>query len=239
MYGSAVHDALENWLLNGTSVWFDQEENVNKCLANVKAAFEAIGFDADGKPEKLEKEWFEPAVGILNLVPGWMDVHFPGWQVVAAELELFEPMERHENKWFKGFVDCVIRVPKKTRKGSKSTSKYTYWILDWKTTSWGWDQKKKKDKVKKMQLALYKHFVAQKLDIPVGDIKCGFVLLKRISKNSDHCELLEVSVGDKTRLEAVRTVSQTINMIERKMWLKERGEACRYCTFFKTEHCPY
>jgi len=240
VYGSCIHDSAENWLLNKDSAWYDLEESIESCVAKVKEEFARIGFDADGNPKKLEKEWITPVGGILTKIPSWMDETFPGYSVVAAELELFEPLDGQKNKWYKGFVDCVIKVPKKARKGAKKApSGFTYWILDWKTTSWGWDKKKQTDPVKKMQLALYKHFVARKLDIPLADIKCGFVLLKRTVKSGDHCELLEVPVGDQTRLATLKIVSNTVNMIKREMWIKERGDACRYCKFFVTEHCKW
>lgn len=240
VYGSVMHEALENWLLQKDSVWYDHDQNTEDCLNAVKKAFQEIGFDADGSDVKMNKEWLSPAQTMLTEVPAWMDATFPGWSTVAAEIELFEPIEGKDSLWYKGFVDCVIKIPKKTRAGSKSANvKYTYWILDWKTTSWGWDKKKKTDRVKRMQLALYKHYVAKKLDIPLQDIKCGFVLLKRTAKVGNQCELLDVSVGPQALADALATVSEVINMIQKKMWMKEMGDECRFCDFFLTEHCNF
>lgn len=234
-YGRAIHSALEEWLLEGDSVWFDWDARIEQCQAEVKQVFSEVGF----KPSEteLEKDWISPVETMLTQVPNWMNETFSGWVPIAAEIQLFEIIEGHTNKWFKGFVDALIRVPKKPRKGSKKPATgYTYWVLDWKTTSWGWDMRKKQDKFKRMQLALYKHYLSIKLGIPLEDIKCGFVLLKRTAKK-ENLELLEVSVGDKTREEAVGLVSNCVSMISKKLWLKNRN-SCRFCEFKGTELCP-
>lgn len=234
-YGRTVHSALQDWLLEGDSVWFDWETRIEECQAEVKKIFSEIGFNPG--TTLLELEWIKPVETILTQIPEWMNKTFSGWTPVAAEIQLFEPIQGQTNKWFKGFVDAMIRVPKKPRKGSKKpVSGYTYWIIDWKTTSWGWDMRKKQDKFKRMQLALYKHYVSLKLGIPLEDIKCGFVLLKRTAKK-ENLELLEVSVGDKTRQEAVDLVSSCVSMITKKLWLKNRN-SCRFCEFKGTELCP-
>lgn len=234
-YGRVVHDALQNWLLEGHSIWFDWDIRIEECQREIKRIFADIGFDPG--PTALELEWIKPTEDVLTQIPEWMDQTFPGWNTVAAEFYLFEPIEGHTNKWFKGFVDALIRVPKRPRKGSKKPAfGYNYWVLDWKTTSWGWDSRKKQDKYKRMQLALYKHYLSLKLGIPLDDIKCGFVLLKRTAKK-DRLELLEVSVGDKTRQEAVDLVSSCVSMISKGYRMKNRN-SCRFCQFQGTELCP-
>jgi len=234
-YGRTLHSTLETWLLEGDSVWYDFETAIEDCQEEVKRIFKEINFNPG--EAKLEAEWIKPVYTMLSQVPGWMNEVFPNWKLVAAEIYLFEPIKGHTNKWFKGFVDTIIKVPKQPRKGSKKPVEgWVYWILDWKTTSWGWDSHKKQDKYKRMQLALYKHYVSMKLNIPLEDIKCGFVLLKRTAKKNQ-LELIEVSVGDKTRQEAVDWVSNGVGMISRRFWMKNRN-SCRYCEFRGTELCP-
>lgn len=236
VYGQRVHAALQDWLLIKDSVWFDWTERIEACQKEVLEAFKVLNFAPTDNA--LAKDWIAPVEGMLQLVPSWMDLQFPGWKTVASELYLFEPIEGQTNKWFKGFVDAVIKVPKQPRKGSSKVEPgLIYWVLDWKTTSWGWNAEKKQDKYQRMQLALYKHFISIKLGIPLEDIRCGFVLLKRTAKNADHCELIEVSVGEKTRQDAVDLVNLTINLIAKKYYLKNRN-SCRWCKFKGTELCP-
>lgn len=234
VYGGAIHNTLEEWLLSCHSVWFDWTDQIELCQKEILNSFEKVNFTP---PESvLVKEWIQPVDGILRAVPPWMDQTFPGWKLIAAELPLFEPIEGQPGRYFKGFIDAVIKVPKPARKGSKKAAKgHLYWILDWKTTSWGWSADKKQDKYKRMQLALYKHYVSIKLGIPLEDIRCGFVLLKRTAK--EHCELVEVSVGDKTRTDAVNLVSLSVNSIAKRFFLKNRN-SCRFCPFQGTPKCP-
>ena len=76
-----------------------------------------------------------------------------------------------DNLMFKGFIDAIIKVPKKRGTG------FTYWILDWKTAgSYGWRRDKKQDILMTAQLILYKHFWSRKHEVPLKDIRCGFIL---------------------------------------------------------------
>ncbi len=57
-------------------------------------------------------------------------------------------------KDFKGFIDLVIKTPDGK-----------YHVIDWKTCSWGWDMKKKTDKMMAYQLSFYKNYFAKKHNI--------------------------------------------------------------------------
>ena len=71
----------------------------------------------------------------------FLDKEFPGWECFEAEEQLYEPIEDlKEPLSFKGFIDGVLKVPKKRGKG------HEYWIIDWKTAgAWGWRRDKKQD----------------------------------------------------------------------------------------------
>ena len=132
---------------------------------------------------------------------------------------------------FKGFIDAVLKVPKKRGKG------HVYWILDWKTAGpRGWSRDKKQDLGMTAQLILYKYFWSKKHDIPLKDIRCGFVLLKRGSKTSKICSLVPVSVGDKTLNKGTKLMKNMISGVRKGFYLKNRN-SCQYCSFYKTEHC--
>ena len=62
----------------------------------------------------------------VNALPQWMDENFPQWETVSAEEMLYEEMQDLPLK-FKGYIDCIIKVPQKT------AGKWKYYILDWKT----------------------------------------------------------------------------------------------------------
>lgn len=167
------------------------------------------------------------ATACLNEVPAFYDSTFPGWKPVTAELLLYERVEGYPHI-FKGFIDAIITAPKK--------KKQLTWILDVKTTSWGWSFDKKSDDLVKTQLILYKCFLSKKLNIDMKDIRCGFILLKRDAKPGKHCELVTVSVGDKSSARALKTVGNMLASVKRGIAIKNRS-SCPYCEYKNTEHC--
>ncbi len=72
---------------------------------------------------------------------------------------------------FKGFIDVVIKTPDGK-----------YHIIDWKTCSWGWDARRKNDKMVTYQLALYKNYFCQKHNIDPKKVETYFAFLKRTAK---------------------------------------------------------
>lgn len=236
IFGHVIHSVLESYLLNHKSSKFDLNVLITEAHNTLLKEWELIKYKGE------TDTWIDALETIPVEVPIWLDVEFPGWETVAAEFELFEPIHGQTNKFFKGFMDSIIRYPKPVRKGSKPKQEdepieWEYWILDWKTTSWGWDLKKKTDKFKRMQLALYKHYWCTKLGIDFKKVKCGFVLLKRTGKPGKKCELVEISVGDKTREDALNLVATMVNSVTKGMVLKNRY-SCTYCHYHNTTHCP-
>ena len=174
--------------------------------------------------------WAQWAVNMWDDVLPFLDKTFPGWEVHEAEEKLYESVG-DLNVLFKGYIDGVLRVPKKSGKG------YLYWIVDWKTASaYGWRRSKKQDILMTAQLILYKRFWAQKHGIDLKDIRCGFVLLKRGGKPGKTCELVTVSVGPKSLERASKIVSNMIHSVRKGMFLKNRG-SCTFCSFKNTSHC--
>jgi len=230
-FGTAVHEGCES-LLETKSV------DKKKLLTDIRGAWEKHGF---GEPEWYEKMpgwykhepvdvWCEWAENMWNDVPNFLDETFPGWETVRAEEELYEEIEGKSVK-FKGFIDAIIKVPKKKGPG------FNYWILDWKTAqSYGWRRQKKQDILMTAQLILYKHFWSKKHDIPLKDIRCGFILLKRGAKPGKVCELVTVSVGDKTLGRGVKLMNSMVSTVSRKFFLKNR-DSCKYCQFKDTPYC--
>ena len=87
------------------------------------------------------------------------------------------------------------------------------------------------------QLALYKIFWSQKHGVPLDDIQCGFVLLRRGGKEGKVCEFVSVSTGEKLLAKSLKMVNDMISSVRRGMFLKNRN-SCKYCEFKGTNHCP-
>ena len=230
-FGTAIHEGCETLLET-------KKVDKNKLIIDIKNAWEKYGFeDPDWIAQQPGwykyvpvEEWCQWAENMWNEIPQFLDDTFPGWECIKAEEELYEEIEGKPVK-FKGFIDGVIKAPKKRGEG------YNYWIIDWKTSgSWGWRRKKKQDILMTAQLILYKHFWAKKHNIELKDIRCGFVLLKRAGKRGKICELVPVSVGPKSLAKGLKIMNNMISAVNRKIFLKNRN-SCTYCPYFQTKHC--
>tara|TARA_Y100000593_G_scaffold94583_1_gene194428 strand:+ start:2098 stop:2919 length:822 start_codon:yes stop_codon:yes gene_type:complete len=230
-FGTAVHEGCESYLNTQT---IDRDT----ILSIMRKAWEDNRFD---DPEWVKKqpgwykyhpveEWCKWANNMWNDVPNFLDKEFPGWETVSAEEMLYEGVDGKEIK-FKGFIDVIIKVPRKN-------GTYKYWILDWKTSkSYGWDRRKKQDFLTQAQIVLYKHYWAAKNNIPIKDVGCGFILLKRGGKPGNVCELVTVSAGPKTIDKSTKMVKSMIGMVSKGMFLKNRN-SCKFCVYKDTDHCP-
>jgi hypothetical protein len=230
-FGTAVHEGCET-LLETKSV------DKKKLFKDITTAWEKNGFE---DPEWVKNQpgwykyhpvevWCEWASNMWNDVPKFLDETFPGWQTVKAEEKLYENIESKDIK-FKGFIDAIIKVPKKRGDG------HIYWILDWKTSqSYGWRRAKKQDILMTAQLILYKHFWSRKHSVPLKDIRCGFILLKRGGTPGRICELVTVSVGPKSLRRGIKMMNNMIASVQRGLFFKNR-DSCRFCQFKDTQNC--
>jgi hypothetical protein len=233
-FGTAVHEGCEN-MLEGKDL------DKDKLLNDIRNDFKKHGFD---DPEWVAKQpdwykkssdvgvekWCEWAENMWAEVPGYLDREFPGWETVKAEEDLYEDIEGKHIK-FKGFIDAIIKVPKKRGVG------FNYWIIDWKTAgAYGWRRDKKEDFKMQAQLVLYKHFWAKKHNIPLKDIRCGFILLKRGAKPGKVVDIVTISVGPKTLEKGIKIMNNMITSVSNGMYLKNRN-SCKFCPYENTEYC--
>ena len=86
------------------------------------------------------------------------------------------------------------------------------------------------------QLILYKHFWSRKHNVPLKDIRCGFILLKRGGKPGNMCELVPVSVGPKSLERATKMMSNMIKAVSKGFYLKNRN-SCKFCPYKDTKYC--
>ena len=142
-FGKAIHNVCERKLLKET--------------ANDQQTFQ-IGFDKELEEllkknisidNKRVEEMKSAAPLILDEVDPALKEYFGDYEVISTEEKLYVPIEDF-NIYFKGFIDAVVKVGD------------VYHLVDWKTCSWGWDSRKKSEKLITYQLTLYKHFFCQK-----------------------------------------------------------------------------
>lgn len=237
-FGTAIHDSIEGFL-NGKP--FDLD-SLNKRLDE---RWELKGYDTEEyisevRSDRASNGWKykhedlndykNSAKNIINDFKTFMDETFPEWHPISAEVELYEPL--NEQLKFKGFIDCVIAKPKKP-----GSDQIEYWIIDWKTTgSTGWFYKKKKEFLSLAQVGLYKKYWATKFNVPLKDIKVGYVFLKRGAKPGKTCELLSVPSGPKFIEKTDELVKKMISNVQKGVKLKNYNN-CTFCAYKGTEHC--
>jgi len=213
-FGTSVHSSCENFIKTGV---MDPKISENRIREFWK-----------------ERNWsnvetfIESSNHILDELPQFMNETFEEWKGEDAEHALYEQIDVHPQA-FKGFIDCVISV-----NGKKN--KRIWWLIDFKTTSWGWSMEKKTDPNVKAQLVLYKNFWAKKFNIDPKDVRCAFLLLKRTAKDGQRCELVPVSVGDVTTGRSLKVVNNMLSAVKRGIAIKNRN-SCQYCQYKDTIHC--
>ena len=150
--------------------------------------------------------------------------YFEEFEVLAVEMPLMEPIEGEKAHKFKGYIDAVVTTPD----GKVH-------IFDWKTCSWGWDFRKKNDKMITYQLTLYKHFFCQKMNIDPKNVETHFALLKRTAKKN-HVEFFRVTSGAKKTENALKLLNTALYNIKNRRHIKNRLSctAGYGCKFYKT-----
>jgi hypothetical protein len=216
-FGTAIHSVCEHGLL---------DENLDRGKHFLEE-FEKEVTSLKEKEVEIQPDLYEQMVGqyepIVSSFRDELDNYFEDCEVVSTEEKLYEDMEGHDLK-FKGFIDLVV----KTKDGK-------YHILDWKTTSWGWDSRRKADKITNYQLTLYKYFWAQKHKIPLDMVETHFGLLKRTAKKNN-TEIFRVTSGQIKVKNALTFLEKAVINIKRGIAIKNRL-SCKRCSFYKTKHC--
>ena len=219
-FGSALHETIENHL-------------ENKITSNDLKSFFGDSFQKERsllKEEIRDDHYDQFLLQGENLVKKYkknLDSYFGGnYEIIKCEEEIFEDISNYNGNpfKFKGFIDLVVR------QGD------TYHILDWKTCSWGWDAKKKADKMIVYQLIFYKHYYALKHGIDPNKIECHFGLLKRTAKRNE-VEIFKVTSGKRRTENAMKLLVQALHNIDNGVYIKNRN-SCTYCEFKGTVHCP-
>jgi len=219
-FGTAIHHVCENIALNKSKNMLDEFNQ--KFLEELKILTEK---KIDLKKD-LVQDMRDQAKNILKYILPQLKKTFSNFEVVSVEEELYIPIENTE-MMFKGFIDLVIKTPDGK-----------HHVIDWKTCSWGWDSKKKTDRVTSYQITLYKKFFALKHNLDPKNIETYFALLKRTAK-SNNVEIFRVTSGPKKTDNALNLLNKAVYNISRNNHIKNRLSCTSGfgCEFYNTEHC--
>jgi hypothetical protein len=243
-----MHEALQHYI----SIMFDQSA-AEADRFNTEEYFEERFRETYLKEYKANnnthfsssvemREFFEDGIAIIDFFKKKRGQYFNkrGWFLVACELPIIiAPDNRLKNVLYKGYLDLVLyHEPTNTFK-----------IIDFKTSTRGWNDKAKKDEGKQFQLILYKNFFSKQFDIPEDNIEVEFFILKR--------KIWEESEYPQSRIQEFAPPSGKIKMKKAMTALNEFmehsfnldgtykdtnnpiviNENCKYCPFNNTSHC--
>jgi len=217
-FGSAIHSVCEKKLLQEDIADSFFVEELKKNISELE----------DDVDNKLVSQMMKQGASIIPEIDDALNEYFEEYEVLAVEMPLYEPIQGEENYKFKGYIDAVVATPD----GKVH-------IFDWKTCSWGWDAKRRSDKMVTYQLTLYKKYFCQKMDVDPKDVETHFALLKRTAKKN-HVEFFRVTSGPRKTENALKLLSTALYNIKNKRYIKNRLSCTSGfgCKFFKTEHCP-
>ena len=219
-FGSAIHSVCEKKLLKEE---ISGDFFVNELKKNISELDEDIKID-----KKMVLDMMGQGKKIIPEIENALSDYFEEFEVLAVEMPLYEPIAGEENYQFKGYIDAIVATPD----GKVH-------IFDWKTCSWGWDSRKKSDKMVTYQLTLYKHFFCQKMGVDPENVETHFALLKRTAKKN-RVEFFRVTSGAQKTKNALKTLNMALYNIKNKRYIKNKLSCTSGfgCKFYGTEHCP-
>jgi hypothetical protein len=218
-FGTALHSVCEDLLTDEVSIPKPE-------LFNQKFRDEIKKLKSEEINKKLIVDMFSQGGKLSEQVLPSLESYFDECEVFMAEEKLYEPISGTDDYLFKGYVDLIIK------EGDN------YHIIDWKTCSWGWDSRKRSDKMILYQLVLYKHFFCQKYSISPDMVHTHFGLLKRTSKKNI-VELFKVTSGPKRIENALELLHKAIQTIKSGVHIKNKLSCTSGygCDLYKTKHC--
>ena len=218
-FGTALHSVCEDLLT-------DEVDIPKPELFNQKFRDEIKKLKSEEINKKLIVDMFAQGGKLSEQVLPSLESYFDDCEVFMAEEKLYEPISGADDYLFKGYVDLIVK------EGDN------YHIIDWKTCSWGWDSRKRSDKMILYQLILYKHFFCQKYDISPDMVHTHFGLLKRTSKKNI-VELFKVTSGPKRIENALELLHKAIQTIKSGVHIKNKLSCTSGygCDLYKTKHC--
>jgi hypothetical protein len=246
IFGSAMHETIQHFL----DVMYNVTKKQALQLNLEEMLYKQLVEHFTKENEKMEDgmfpctkeelgEFFEDGKLILQYFRNKLDKLYSksGFELLAIEQIL--NAEVKPGVHFIGFIDILLK--------DKSTDEVI--IIDLKTSTKGWSQYQKNDKIKTSQMLLYKKFYSEKYNVPLDKIKVEYQILKRkifegadypiprISKFVPANGKPSVNKAWNGFLDFVNEVfDEGGNFIQRE-YLPTKGKQCDWCEFKQRKLC--
>jgi RecB family exonuclease len=175
IFGTAMHETIQHYLsvMYGVSKKQADEINMDKLL--LEKMREAYKTEADKMSEgtPCTQIQLEEFYGDGRRILAWLNKHMHkfysknGFELVGIEIPLNATIKTGVH--FIGFIDIVIR----------DLASNEIIIIDLKTSTMGWNQYQKADKMKNSQILLYKKYYSELFNIPLQKIRVEYQILRR------------------------------------------------------------
>lgn len=247
IFGTGMHETIQHYLsvMYGVSKKQADEIDLDKLLLErMKEAFiKEKELLSEGLPcTQIELEEF---YGDGRRIIGWLKKNIQkfysksGYELVGIEIPLNTKVK--EGVHFIGFIDIVLR----------DMAENSIIIIDLKTSTMGWNQYQKADKIKNAQILLYKKYYSDLFNIPLSKIRVEYQILRRklpedsafpvphISKHVPANGAPSVTKAYDEFMEFINTVFNDDGTYKDIPYPKVPGankKNCKYCQFLG-KHC--
>jgi hypothetical protein len=253
VYGTAIHNTIQSFLIElySKTAKLAEQMDLNKMfLEDIKRLYKKE-VDKSGVHFSTKEElgtFYADGCQVLDYFKKKRSLYFSNRKSTLIGIELpihVEPDDFKSNLKLQSYLDVVIY--------DKQSKKYE--IIDIKTSTRGWNDYDKKDKIKTGQLVLYKKYFCDKynIDPKLVDINY-FILRQKVDPNSlwpvKRIQEYAPSHGSKSLKDIHESFQSFLNdcftkdgkynkNVEYKAIKGERGFNCRYCEYDnKPELCP-
>jgi hypothetical protein len=177
-FGTALHETLQNYI-----TVFYEESGAEADRIDIESYFQdrlsevyKSGYESNQKvhfstPEEL-REFYDDGLEIIKFFKKKKGGYFDkkGWHLIGCEIPIqLPPHPDYKNIIYKGYLDLVLY--------NEDSDKHK--IIDFKTSTRGWNADTKKDEGKQFQLIFYKNYYSKQYKVPEDNIDVEFVILKR------------------------------------------------------------
>ena len=239
-FGTAIHHAFQTYL---TSL-YNEGVNIADALDVKKLFLDKFNEEIKKVKDVKEEEFTDFIFDGNDIVDTFCKSanrlkYFPtkDYELIGIEIPLEIPIKN--NVEFVGFIDIVL----------KERNKEYYRIIDFKTSSSGWNSYMKEDVSKLAQLHLYKSVYSKKFNVPLNNIEVEFFIVKRklyenVSFPQSRIQVFKPAAGPTIIKESIKSFVEFLdygftpdgNYNESNQYIKVPGNGkkhCKYCTHYK------
>lgn len=239
-FGTAIHHAFQTYL----SALYNESVAVADSLDVKKLFLDKFNEEVKKVKDLKDDDFTEFVFDGHDIIDTFLKSanrikYFPhaDYELVGIEIPLEIPIKN--NVEFVGFIDIVL----------KEKGKDIYKIIDFKTSSSGWNSYMKEDESKIAQLHLYKSVYSKKFNVPLNNIDVEFFIVKRklyenVAFPQSRIQIFRPASGPVAIKESINTFIEFLNFAFKEdgsynldnTYIKIPGNAkknCKYCVHYK------